>query len=89
MPKVTIKFEGHLDQSWSDWFDGLTIHYAKGDMTVMSGRIPDRAALYGLVTKARDLGLPLQSLHLEDDELHEEYSGNQAQRAALPIREGK
>jgi len=89
MLKVTIKFEGHLDQSWSDWFDGLTIHYAEGDITVMSGHIADQAALYGLVAKARDLGLPLQSLYLVGDEPPGESSGNPAPAVPLPVKEGK
>ena len=64
MPQVEIRVKGHLDQSWSDWFDGLIFHYAEDDETVMSGPIADQAALYGLVSKLRDIGLPLQSIRL-------------------------
>jgi hypothetical protein len=54
-----IKLKGSLDDSWSDWFDGLTItHDAAGD-TLLEGAVRDQAALYGLIAKARDLGLSL------------------------------
>ncbi len=54
-----IKIKGTLDESWSDWFDGLTItHDAAGD-TLLEGAVRDQTALYGLIAKARDLGLTL------------------------------
>ena len=54
-----IKLKGSLDDSWSDWFDGLTItHDAAGD-TILEGAVRDQTALYGLIAKARDLGLTL------------------------------
>ena len=54
-----IKLKGSLDDSWSDWFDGLTItHDATGD-TILAGAVRDQTALYGLIAKARDLGLSL------------------------------
>ena len=68
MSQVEIRIKGHLDQSWSDWFDGLTIQYAEGDVTVMHGPIPDQAALYGLVAKARDIGLALLSIRLLEND---------------------
>ena len=54
-----IKVTGVLDEDWSDWFDGLTItHDATGD-TILEGAVRDQTALYGLIAKARDLGLSL------------------------------
>ncbi|UCG26327.1 MAG: hypothetical protein JSW55_10210 [Chloroflexota bacterium] len=64
MLQVEIRVKGHLDQSWSEWLDGLVFRYAEGDETVMSGPIADQAALYGLVSKLRDIGLSLQSIRL-------------------------
>lgn len=60
MPLHTqIKVKGTLDDSWSDWFDGLTItHDAAGD-TILEGAVRDQTALYGLIGKVRDLGLSL------------------------------
>ena len=54
-----ISVRGTLDPRWSTWFDGLTIiHDPDGD-TTLAGPVADQAALYGLISKARDLGLTL------------------------------
>jgi hypothetical protein len=47
---------------WSDWFDDLTITHTDQDETILSGTVVDQAALYGLLAKLRDLGLPLLSV---------------------------
>ncbi len=54
-----IRVKGHLDSSWSDWFDGLTITPEASGETLLSGPVVDQAALHGLLKKVRDLGLPL------------------------------
>jgi hypothetical protein len=54
-----IRVRGHLDSSWSEWFDGLTISKKANGETMLSGEIIDQAALYGVLNKVRDLGLPL------------------------------
>ncbi len=54
-----IRIRGYLDQERSDWFDGLTIIHNGYGETILSGPIPDQAALYGVLLKIRDLGLPL------------------------------
>jgi hypothetical protein len=54
-----IRVKGVLDEDWSEWFDGLMItHDAAGD-TLLEGAVRDQTALYGLIAKARDLGLTL------------------------------
>ena len=54
-----MRVDGHLDQRWSDWFGGLTIAHDADGSTSLVGAIRDQAALYGLIDKARDLGLTL------------------------------
>ena len=54
-----IKVKGVLDRKWSDWFDGLDIRYEVDDETLLMGTVRDQAALHGMLTKIRDLGLPL------------------------------
>jgi hypothetical protein len=57
-----IIVKGQLDIDWSEWFEGLTItHNDKGE-TILSGQIRDQAVLYGIFTKARNLGLFLISV---------------------------
>jgi hypothetical protein len=67
MPQIEIRVKGHLDQSWSNWLAGLAIDHAENDETLMSGPIVDQAALYGLVSKLRDIGLPLLSIRLVEN----------------------
>ena len=59
MPIYEIRVQGHLDQRWSSWFDGLTISYEGEDVTVLRGPLVDEAALHGVLIKVRDLALPL------------------------------
>jgi hypothetical protein len=59
MPIYEIRVQGRLDQRWSTWFDGLTISYEGEDSTVLRGSIVDEAALHGILSKVRDLALPL------------------------------
>jgi hypothetical protein len=54
-----IRVEGHLGSSWSDWFTGMSIHHEECGETVLCGPIVDQAALHGVLTRIRDLGLPL------------------------------
>jgi hypothetical protein len=54
-----IRIKGHLDIDWSAWFDKLTITHDADGCTTISGKIADQAALYGLISKARNLGLTL------------------------------
>ena len=58
-----IRIEGHLDDQWTDWFGGMTISLEQNGDTLMTGKIVDQAALFGLLKKVRDLGLPLVSLN--------------------------
>lgn len=57
-----IRIKGYLGCEWSDWFDGLTITPQASGETLLTGPVVDQAALYGLLKKARDLGLTLISV---------------------------
>lgn len=54
-----IRIKGHLDSQWTDWFDGLPITLGEDGDTLLTGPVIDQAALYGLLKKVRDPGLPL------------------------------
>jgi hypothetical protein len=63
-----IRVEGHLDITWVDWFDGLTLTHEPNGNTLLSGRVRDQAALYGLLNRLGTLGLPLVAVHRESDD---------------------
>lgn len=63
MQQVEIRVKGQIDERWSEWLEGLTItHSAEGE-TVLVGSVLDPSALYGLIARLRDLGLPLLSVN--------------------------
>jgi hypothetical protein len=56
-----IRVAGSLPPQWKDWFDGLFIDVENGE-TLLRGPVADQAALFGLLKKIRDVGLPLVSV---------------------------
>lgn len=63
-----IRLKGQLGPQWTDWFEGLAITPIDDGDTLLTGPIVDQAALYGLLRKVRDLGLPLLSVrYVEPD----------------------
>lgn len=63
MQRVEIRVKGHIDDHWSDWFEGLTITHTDQGETLLTGPVVDQAALHGLLAKVRDLGLLLLSVN--------------------------
>ncbi len=57
-----LRVEGHLDEHWAAWFDGLTLTHEDDGTTSLSGVVADQAALHGLLMKVRDLGITLISV---------------------------
>jgi len=77
MQQIEIRVKGHIDERWSEWLDDLTFTHTDQDETVLTGTIVDQAALYGLVAKLRDLGLPLLSVNcVEEDVPHQQGRQN-------------
>jgi hypothetical protein len=58
-----IRLKGHLDDRWSDWFEGLTITLEEDGDMLLTGPVADQAALHGLLKRVRDLGMPLLSVN--------------------------
>lgn len=58
-----IVLAGALPSAWAQWFPDLTIDMRADGDTVLAGQLPDQAALHGICTTIRDLGLPVLELH--------------------------
>jgi hypothetical protein len=54
-----IRLRGHLGPEWSEWLDGFALTNEGNGETVLSGSVANQAALFGLLARVRDLGLPL------------------------------
>ena len=59
-----IIVKGVLDSRWADWFDGLDLEPTSENETTLTGPVEDQAALHGILTKVRDLGLTLLSVQM-------------------------
>ena len=57
-----IRIRGHLGQPWREWFEGLTLTLETDGNTLLTGPVVDQAALYGILKKVSDLGIPLLSV---------------------------
>jgi hypothetical protein len=57
-----IRIKGCLSKKvWSRWFETMTV-VSEGRTTVIRGMVADQAALYGVLSRLRDLALPLLSV---------------------------
>ena len=63
-----IRVRSHMDDSWSTWFEGLTICRQANGETILDGFIEDQAALFGTLMKLRDLGLALVAVEPVDNQ---------------------
>ncbi len=57
-----IHLKENLSGQWATWFEEMTIEHSAGGETVLSGALPDQAALHGVLCRINSLGLTLVSL---------------------------
>ena len=57
-----IRVREALDPAWSVSFGGFAISRDEAGCGVLSGKVIDQAALYGLFSRARDIGLTFISV---------------------------
>jgi hypothetical protein len=58
-----IRVRGHLERRWATHLDGMNLTAADDGTTLIAGLVTDQAALHGLLTKLRDIGLPVLSVN--------------------------
>ncbi len=73
MQQIEIRVRGCINQHWLKWFGGLIISHPTLNETVLTGQVIDQAALYGIISRLRDLGLELSSVSSQEirENLHE------------------
>ena len=54
-----IKVKGYLDDTWAEWFEGLTVSNLEDGDALLSGQLPDQAALHGILKRIGSLSLTL------------------------------
>ena len=67
MPVYHIRVQGHLADHYAAWFDPLTITCEPSGETLLAGELIDQGALFGILLKIRDLGLPLLTVSPNPD----------------------
>lgn len=65
--RYELRVRGHLDGRWSDWLCALTVQHAVDGTSTLTGPIADQAQLHGVLTRLRDLGVPLLSVRALED----------------------
>ncbi len=58
-----IRLKGHLGRAWTDRVADLTVTLEDSGDTLLTGPVVDQAALFGLLRKVRDSGVPLLSVN--------------------------
>ena len=59
-----IRVKSQLSQPWADWFGGMLAQNLPNGEAVLVGELPDYAALYGVVSRMRDLGIEIASVEV-------------------------
>lgn len=72
-----IRVQGHLDPSWQDRFGRLHLAHEDSGTTLLSGPLPDQAALQGILLQIGRLGLALSWVEMSEE------SGEEAQQAEV------
>jgi hypothetical protein len=54
-----IRLKGQLSPAWASYFEGFKAENEENGETILTGEVTDQAALHGLLSLIRDLGIPL------------------------------
>lgn len=61
-----IRIQGYLDSQRASRFEDMTLTHLPQGITLLTGPVVDQAALFGLLHRIRDLGMPLLSVQRDD-----------------------
>ena len=63
---LQFRLKGRLDERWLKRFKGFTLQYRCKDESLLTGEIEDQDALYEVINKIRDIGIPLIAIERLD-----------------------
>ena len=63
-----IRIKSHLDDTWAQSFEGLTVSNLESGDALLTGFIPDQSALQGVLKRISNLGLTLVSVNTVNEE---------------------
>jgi len=67
MYRTEIHVKGKIEPTWSDWFGDLKLQ-SGSDETTLVGKLPDMAAVYGVISRLGGLVIPLISVNCIEDQ---------------------
>lgn len=62
-----IHIKGKLDPNWSDWFDHMHVLEEPSGSTLLRGDLPDKSAVYGVISRLSSLGMTLISVSCQEE----------------------
>lgn len=57
--RYKIELQSTIDHDWSSWLGNLELAHTPTGHTILTGNVPDQAALHGLLARIRDLGIAI------------------------------
>jgi hypothetical protein len=70
-----VKVQGHIDPSWSEWFNGMEVSSETGreadSVTTFTGPVADQAALRGILNHLWDLNLTILAVIKLESEIEQ------------------
>jgi hypothetical protein len=70
MFQTEIHIKGKLDPHWSDWFEDLLMLEEPSGNTILCGTLPDKSAVYGVISRLSNLGITLISVTCQEETDH-------------------
>lgn len=67
MYQTEIRVRGKINPKWSDWFGEMQMQENTCDETILCGKLPDMAAVYGVISRLGSLVIPLVSVNCTEE----------------------
>ena len=67
--KMSLVVSGRLSTELSEWLEPLRAVELPNGRTELTGLLPDQSAVHSVCNRLRDLGLSLESLNVEKENL--------------------